>query len=193
MFSWIIDNKTKILKIESWRFTVENVFDEELKIWESIAHDWGCMTVETFDNKTYTFFAMEETFKKTNFWTKNIWDFFNVERSLALWDKIHGHFVSGHVDSTWKVSKIEEIKDGSKIIYFDYNSDNYKYMIPKGSVTINWVSLTIVDLEKNNFSVSLIPLTQEITNLWDLIIWDTVNLEFDLLGKYVTKMVEERE
>lgn len=191
MFSGIIEYKSKILNIENWLFTVEKQFNEDLKIWESIAHDWACMTIDSFTNDNYSFFAMEESFKKTNFWSKIVWDYFNVERSLALWDRLHGHFVSGHVDNIWIVSELKKISDWSLIITIEYNKDFSKYMIPKWSITVNWVSLTIVELESNNFSISLIPLTQSMTNLWDLKKWNKVNLEFDLLWKYVLNLINK--
>ncbi len=188
MFSGIIEQKTKILKINNWLFTVEKKFKEKLKIWESIAHDWACMTIDSFNENTYSFFAMQETFKKTNYWNKSPWDYFNFERSLSLWDRLHWHFVSGHVDTIWTVKSIEKMDDDSLIINIWFDKSFKKYMIPKWSITINWVSLTIVDLEENNFSVSLIPLTQRETNLGDLKLSDIVNLEFDMLWKYVLNL-----
>lgn len=188
MFSWIIEKKAKILKIEGGRYTLENSFPWELIIGQSIAHDGACMTIEKFDDDSYTFFAMEESLKKTNFWSKKEGDFFNVERCLKVWDRIDGHFVTGHIDVVWNVEKIVINDDSSKEIFFSFPEEFDSNMIPKGSITVNGVSLTIVHLESKLFSVSLIPLTQEITNLWLLECGDKVNLEFDMLGKYMLKI-----
>lgn len=188
MFSWIIKNKAKILKIKNWIYTVENIFWKKLNKWISIAHDWACMTIIESDSNKYSFFVMEESIKKTNFWNKKVWDTFNVEWSLKLSDTMDWHFVSWHIDTTWKVIKILENIDLSKYIYIKFDEKYKNLIIEKWSITINWVSLTIVEDWKDFLSVSVIPLTQEITNIWDLKIWDNVNLEFDIFGKYVNKM-----
>lgn len=188
MFSGIIKNKAKILEINNWTYTVENIFWNELKVWVSIAHDWACMTIIKSNKEKYSFFVMEESIKKTNFWNKKVWDTFNVEWSLKLSDTMDWHFVSWHIDTTWEVIKILENSDLSKYIYIKFDEKYKNYIIEKWSITINWVSLTIVEDWNNYLSVSVIPLTQEITNIWDLKIWDKVNLEFDIFGKYVNKI-----
>lgn len=188
MFSGIIQNKARILEVKEWVYTIENIFKEELKQWISIAHDGACMTITESDTEKYSFFVMEESIKKTNFKTKKIWDFFNVERSLKMSDSLDGHFVSGHIDTTGQVSKIIENTDGSKYIYVDFDEQYKNLIIEKWSITINGVSLTVVEDGKNFLSVSIIPLTQKITNIWDLQIWDTVNLEFDIFAKYINKI-----
>ncbi len=187
MFTWIITHQTKILSIKDWVFTVENNFGNTLPLHEgqSIAHDWACMTVTEFDDKKYSFFAMEESFRKTNFWTKKAWDLFNLELCMQAWDRLDGHFVSWHIDTIWTVSDIEMAEDGSKKIWFSYNKERSLNVIKKWSITINWISLTVVDVDDWYLSVWLIPLTQEITNLWTIVIWNQVNLEFDMLWKYV--------
>ncbi len=192
MFTWIIHSKAKILSIDSGNITVENTLGRELEKWESIAHDWACMTVENFDSEKYSFFVMQESFSKTNFSEKQVWDYFNIEESLRLWDKMGWHFVTGHVDSVWTVEKIEKQSDDSLLMYIRYNTEFKDLLIDKWSITINWVSLTVVEADSSTFFVSLIPLTQEITNLWDLKAWDTVNLEFDMLGKYVAKLIPNK-
>jgi len=185
MFSWIIEKKAKILDINNGRITVENNFGSNLNIWQSIAHDWACMTIEKFDDKSYTFFAMQETFNRTNFSVKKVGDYFNTERCLRVWDRLDWHFVSWHIDCTWKVIKIDLQKDSSLIIWIKFNENFSKLVIGKWSITINWVSLTVIKNTENSLEVSLIPLTLDITNLWLLKIWDLVNLEFDMLGKYI--------
>jgi riboflavin synthase len=188
MFSWIIRNKAKILEINNWNYTLENIFKKDLNIWISIAHDWACMTVIKSSPEKYSFFVMEESIKKTNFKNKKVWDYFNIEWSLKMSDTMDGHFVSWHVDTTWKVTKIIKNDDGSKYYYINFSEKYKNLIIEKWSITINWVSLTIVEDWNDYLSVSIIPLTQEITNIWDLEVWDIVNLEFDILGKYINKI-----
>ena len=188
MFSGIIEKKAKILDIENGTYTVENIWNESLQIWQSIAHDWACMTITQSDEKTYSFFVMEESIKKTNFQNKKVWDTFNVEKSLKLSDSLDGHFVSGHIDTTWKITEIIENKDGSIYIHISFDKKFKNLIISKGSITISWVSLTVVEDQENSLSVSIIPLTQEVTNLWDLKEWELVNLEFDILWKYINKI-----
>lgn len=188
MFSWIVKNKAKILEINNWNFTVENIFKKILKVWVSIAHDWACMTITKSDKDKYSFFVMQESLKKTNFWTKKVWNTFNVESSLKLSDTMDWHFVSWHIDTTWKVEKILENSDLSKYIYIKFDEKYKNLIIEKWSITINWVSLTIVEDWNDYLSVSVIHLTQKITNIWDLKVWDTVNLEFDIFWKYINKL-----
>ena len=188
MFSGIIEKKAKILNVENWIYTVENIFKKPLKTWISIAHDWACMTITESTPEKYSFFVMEESIKKTNFKNKKVWDVFNIEWSLKLSDTMDWHFVSGHIDTTWEVTKIIENSDSSKYYHIKFDSKYSNLIIEKWSITINGVSLTIVDDLWDIFSVSIIPLTQKITNIWNLKILDTVNLEFDILAKYINKL-----
>lgn len=185
MFSWIIESKAKILWIESGKFLVENTLHETVTIGQSVAHDGACMTIEKWDEKSYSFFAMEESFKKTNFWKKKIWDFFNVERCLKVGDRIDGHFVSWHIDTTGEIKKVSIEADGSKIITILFPREMRKYLIEKWSIAVNWASLTLFDIKEDSFNISLIPFTQQITNLGNLKESDTVNLEFDMIWKYI--------
>lgn len=187
MFSWIIEKKAKILEINNWNFTIENTFKDPLQIWQSIAHDGACMTLTGLTPEKYTFFAMEESLKLTNFFTKKTWDYFNVERCVKVWDRLDWHIVSGHVDTIWIVKNIKINDDNSWDLDVSYDSNFSKYIVPKWSITINWTSLTIVNDLPWELRVCLIPLTQEITNLWNLKVWDQVNLEFDIIGKYIYK------
>ncbi len=193
MFSWIVKNKAKILSINNWIYTVENIFWNKLKKWISIAHDWACMTITDSDKDKYSFFVMEESIKKTNFGSKSIWDTFNVEWSLKLSDTMDWHFVSWHIDTTWIIEKIIENNDLSKYIYIKFDEKYKNLIIEKWSITINGVSLTIVEDWIDYLSVSVIPLTQEITNIWDLKVWNKVNLEFDIFAKYVNKLLINKE
>ena len=188
MFSWIIKNKAKIVWINKWIFTITNIFKHQLNIWDSIAHDWACMTLTEIDNKKYSFFVMEESMNKTNFSQKQIWDYFNVESSLKLSDSLDWHFVTWHVDTTWIIKDVTINNDNSKVIYVSFDEKYKNLIINKWSITINWVSLTIVEDWKDFLSVSIIPLTQEITNLWLLRAWDIINLEFDMIWKYINKI-----
>jgi len=185
MFTGIIEKKSKILSKEGGRFCVENHFWNDLKIWQSIAHDGACMTLEAFNNETYSFFVMEESLKKTNFSEKKVWEYFNIERCMRASDRVDGHFVSGHIDTTGNVSLVEKLQDNSLIVWVSFPEKFSKYTIKKWSIAINGVSLTLVDKKKWYISVSLIPLTQDWTNLWKLILWESVNIEFDMLGKYI--------
>ncbi len=185
MFTGIIEKKSKILKIEDSRFTVENCFRDELKLGQSVAHDGACMTLEKIKDGSYSFFVMEESFKKLNFHAKRVWEYFNTERSLKADDRIDGHFVSGHIDTTGEIITYERLDDNSLILGVSFAKEHSKYTIEKWSIALNWVSLTIIDVSSWYISVSLIPLTQDWTNLWDLKLWDLINIEFDMLGKYI--------
>lgn len=187
MFSGIIESKAKILKRDGWLFTVENTFKEPLVIGQSIAHDGACMTVTEWDSEKYSFFVMQESLNVTNFQYKKDWEYFNIERCVKVGDRIDGHIVSGHIDTIWEISKLEKWDDGSLQVFVQFDEKYSKYVIPKGSITINGTSLTVVKEWKDFLSVWLIPLTQEVTNLWMLQVWDKVNLEFDLVGKYIFK------
>lgn len=189
MFSWIIEHQARILARNGGEFVIENTFDEPLVIGQSIAHDGACMTLTTWNADSYGFFVMEESLGVTNFWKKSTGDTFNVERSLKLWDRIDGHMVSGHVDTIWEVWMIEVLHDWSKILKILFDKKYNVLIIRKGSITINGVSLTIVEDGDGYLTVSLIPLTQEWTNLGTLEVADTVNLEFDMIAKYAQKIL----
>lgn len=188
MFSGIIQAKAKILEKKWWNFTVENHFSEPLEIGESIAHDGACMTITSWDKDTYSFFVMEESLDKTNLWEKDTNHYFNAERSLKLSDAVNGHLVTGHVDNTGKVLKLVRHDDDSLEIFVSFDSKFKNNIIDKGSVTINGVSLTVCENWDDYLSVSIIPHTQEVTNLGLLEVGNTVNLEFDMIGKYINKI-----
>lgn len=168
MFSGIIESTAKILQITDGHFTVENVFEEPLEIGQSIAHDGACMTIESWNQESYTFFVMEESLKRTNFGAKQVGDTFNVERCVKVGDRIDGHFVTGHIDTTGRLESIESISDGSKIYTVTFPREYTKYLVSKGSISINGVSLTVMSPSSGSLQVSLIPLTQEMTNLCPL-------------------------
>jgi riboflavin synthase len=188
MFSGIIQAKSKIISVENGNFIVENNFWENLEIWESIAHDWTCMTITSFNKDTYSFFTMQESLRLTNFSQKEQWSYFNVERSLKLNDAVNWHFVTGHVDTLWTITKIIKNSDESIEIFTNFPEKFKNNIIDKWSITINWVSLTICENWDDYLSVSIIPHTQDVTNLWLLEVWNNVNLEFDMIWKYINKI-----
>lgn len=184
MFSWIITHTVQLVSKEWWTLTVTNPFWMDLTIGQSIAHDGACMTVTAFDKDTYSFFAMEESLNKTTLWHKAIGEQFNVERCLQLWDRVDGHFVSGHIDTLWSVKALQPGEDGSLHLTVSYDPSFSDYVIYKGSITLNGVSLTVTECWPGTASVWLIPLTQEVTNLWNLKIGNAISIEFDMLWKY---------
>jgi len=189
MFSWIIEYTARILSIQDGIFTLQNPFQEPLKIGQSMAHDGACMTITDITDVTYSFFAMEETLHITNFGTKQVWDFFNVERSLQLSDRLDGHLVSGHIDTVGRVVELTKREDESLILRVQIEALEKKLVITKWSIALNGVSLTIIDITEDTVAVSLIPLTQEWTNLGNLQFGDTLNVEYDMIAKYVVNRV----
>ena len=161
----------------------------ELKVDQSVAHNGICLTVVAIENNTYTVTAILETIQKTNI---GFWDVdtkVNVERCMQLNGRLDGHIVQGHVD-TKGVCKSIENQDGSWKFTFEYSASMH-VTVDKGSITINGVSLTVVDSEHQSFSVCIIPYTFENTNFYQLKIGDYVNLEFDIIGKYVAKLLQK--
>lgn len=191
MFSGIIENTGKANKIQkddtSIRVFIPIPHNWDLKIGESINIDGVCSTVEKITNKEFSVYWMAETLKISGLSGVTPTHMFNLERSLTLQSLIGGHLVSGHVDTTAKLLKISE--DGeSKTLVFKILQKFTTYIIYKGSIAINGVSLTIVTVDKDSFSVSLIPYTLLHTNLGTLKVGDTVNIEVDLVAKYLEKL-----
>ena len=193
MFTWIITHQSNILTIDSGIFTLQKPRDIALHIGQSVAHDGACMTVIDITHETYSFFAMEESFSKTNFWQKKHWDTFNLELCVQASSMLDGHIVTGHIDTTWTVIETNHAPDWSKMIKIQYASVRDKNVIAKGSISLNGVSLTVVDVWSGRCTVWLIPLTQKLTNLWTTTSGDTVNIEFDMLGKYVLNYLKKQE
>ena len=193
MFTGIIEQLATIKKIvkenENLHITFESEFVKELKVDQSVAHNGICLTVVSIENYTYTVTAILETIQKTNI---GFWDIdtkVNVERCMQLNGRLDGHIVQGHVD-TKGVCKSIENQDGSWKFTFEYAAPMH-VTVDKGSITINGVSLTVVDSEHQSFSVCIIPYTFENTNFHQLKIGDFVNLEFDIIGKYVAKLLQK--
>lgn len=190
MFSGIVESMSSLVKTqkegENITFTFECPFTKELKIDQSIAHNGVCLTVVDIDGSKYRVTAIAETLIKSNLGDLQIGDKINVERSMSLDTLLDGHIVQGHVDTTAICKKIEEA-DGSWYFTFEYNSDDIT--VEKGSITVNGVSLTVVNSKFNSFQVAIIPYTYNNTNFHTFKIGTRVNLEFDIIGKYITKLM----
>ena len=173
-------------------FTFKCSFVNELKIDQSVAHNGVCLTVVKIEDDTYTVTAMKETLLRSNLGLLNIGDHVNVERSMLMNGRLDGHIVQGHVDQTAKCIKMEDA-DGSTYFTFEYESDKEMirrgyFTVDKGSVTVNGVSLTVCDPTENTFRVAIIPYTRENTNFCDIQVGTVVNIEFDILGKYIARL-----
>jgi riboflavin synthase len=192
MFTGIIESVgiVKDLKtdLNNLHLTIECSFTNELKIDQSIAHNGVCLTVIHINGNQYTVTAIDETLAKTNLSELKENDFVNLERAMKLGDRLDGHIVQGHVDQT-AVCKHIENELGSWKFTFQYDSSLNNITIEKGSVTVNGVSLTVIDSKKDDFSVAIIPYTYEHTNFKRFEIGTEVNLEFDVIGKYVARLM----
>jgi len=199
MFCGIIETTGIIEDIEADRenriYTIASNIAPELKVDQSLAHDGVCLTVEKVDleKKQYQITAIAETLNKTNLTQKRKKDRVNLERSMSVDSRIDGHFVQGHVDGTGTVEQIED-QDGSWEYFIRFPADFEDLIVSKGSIALNGVSLTVVQSQPKEhiFSVCIIPYTYDVTNISDLKIGDRVNLEFDILGKYVQKILSNR-
>lgn len=190
MFTGIIEQLGVVKDIqkegENIHFTLEADFTRELKIDQSVAHNGCCLTVVNIDNQQYTVTAIQETLNKTNLSSWENGTKVNLERCMIMNGRLDGHIVQGHVD-TVATCIAKENQDGSWKFTFEYNSSDVT--VEKGSITINGTSLTVVDSKEKQFSVHIIPYTYEFTNFHQIEIGSTVNLEFDIIGKYVAKMM----
>ena len=195
MFTGIIEDLGTIEKLQkeggNLNLTISSSITTELKIDQSIAHNGVCLTIVDIDNEKYTVTAIQETLDKTNLGILDKGDRVNLERAMKLGDRLDGHIVQGHVDQTGTcISVIEE--NGSWFYTFEYGSDKDNITIEKGSVTVNGVSLTVVNSKLNEFSVAIIPYTYEHTTFHSIKEGDKVNLEFDVIGKYISRLNELR-
>jgi riboflavin synthase len=195
MFTGIIEEIGIIEKLEkdgrNLHITVSTSITNELKIDQSVAHNGVCLTVINIDGNSYTVTAIQETLDKTNMGLISVNDSVNIERAMKLGDRLDGHIVQGHVDQTAKCVDIKE--DGGSWIYsFKYDKNLNNITIEKGSITINGVSLTVVNSQRDSFSVAIIPYTYNHTTFKNLKVEDSVNLEFDVIGKYVKRLEELR-
>ncbi|MBR1516814.1 MAG: riboflavin synthase [Bacteroidales bacterium] len=197
MFTGIIETTARVVAVEqegsNFHFTLSVDFANELAIDQSMAHDGCCLTIVKIDKerKQYVVTAMDETMQKTNLGTWQVGTEVNVERAMRMDGRFDGHIVQGHVDQTARCTRVEDC-DGSWRYYFDYQySDEQKNItVPKGSITVNGVSLTVVDSKPGHFSVSIIPYTHQITNFHNIKEGTIVNIEFDVFGKYVLRLMD---
>ncbi len=194
MFSGIIEATGRIISIcedqGNKHFTIEAPFTQELRIDQSIAHNGVCLTVVELDAPRYTVTAIRETLIKSNLGTLHEGDLVNLERSMRPDALLDGHIVQGHVDQTACCTAITET-DGSWYYTFQYDSSTGNITVEKGSVAVNGVSLTVVNSQPDSFQVAIIPYTYEHTNFHTFQVGTVVNLEFDIVGKYITKLMQE--
>ncbi|WP_438972392.1 riboflavin synthase [Polaribacter sp.] len=191
MFTGIIETlgtvKNVVKEQENVHLTIESDITSELKVDQSVAHNGVCLTVVDINNNEYTVTAIKETLDKTTIGNLKASSIVNLERAMKLGDRLDGHIVQGHVDETGICTNIKD-ENGSTVYTFEYNSDKNNVTIEKGSITINGISLTVIDATNSGFSVAIIPYTWENTTFKTLQIGDAVNLEFDVIGKYVARL-----
>ena len=195
MFTGIIEDLGTVTKLDkeqdNLHLTVKSAVTHELKIDQSVAHNGICLTVVAIAGDNYTVTAIKETVDKTNIGDLHIGDTINLERAMKLGDRLDGHIVQGHVDQIGTCESVKE-EHGSWLFTFSYDDTLGNVTIEKGSATVNGVSLTVVNSKKNSFSVAIIPYTYEHTNFKHLKKGSKINLEFDVLGKYIQKLYENR-
>lgn len=193
MFTGIIEEVGEISDLVSenanLHIKVKAAISSELKIDQSVAHNGVCLTVVAIEDDLYTVTAIKETLEKTTLGKLAVGDPVNLERGMKLGDRLDGHIVQGHVDQTAICKSVTET-NGSWEYNFEYNPELQNITIEKGSITINGVSLTVVNSKKNEFGVAIIPYTYNNTNFNSLKEGDLVNLEFDVIGKYVKRLKE---
>ena len=191
MFTGIIETLGRVVKIQNDKgnthFTIQTDITNELKVDQSVAHNGVCLTVVEIKEDTYIVTAIKETLDKTNLGTLSENDLVNIERAMKLGDRLDGHIVQGHVDQTAICTQVSE-NDGSWFYTFEYSAEANNITIEKGSITVNGVSLTVVDSKKTQFSVAIIPYTYERTGFSRFKKGTIVNLEFDVIGKYVARL-----
>lgn len=191
MFTGIIESMGVVSALkregDNLHLTISSSLTPELKIDQSVAHNGVCLTVVGIEDGAYTVTAIRETLEKTNLGDWKVGDLINLERGMRLGDRLDGHIVQGHVDQTGICTSVTEA-NGSWYYTFQYDPSLSNITIEKGSITVNGVSLTVVDSKKDSFSVAIIPYTYEHTNFHRLAVGHKVNLEFDVIGKYVARI-----
>ena len=190
MFTGIIESLGKVTNVKADRgnidFTIESEISKELKIDQSVSHNGVCLTVTDKSNNTHTVTAVKETLDKSSLRNFSVDDLINLERAMKLGERLDGHLVQGHVDGVAKCISVS-VNDGSWIYQFEFDVKNEMLLIEKGSICINGVSLTVFDIVKNTFKVTIIPYTYENTSFKKLKEGDIVNIEFDMIGKYLAR------
>lgn len=196
MFSGIVEEMATIVGINKEKgnidFTLQCSFADELKIDQSVAHNGVCLTVVKIDGGTYTVTAMKETLDRSNLSRLEVGDRVNVERSMLMNGRLDGHIVQGHVDCTARCTGMVDAEGSTYFTFeYDYSEDMARrgyFTVDKGSVTVNGVSLTVCTPTRNTFTVAIIPYTREHTNFADMCVGAVVNIEFDILGKYLARL-----
>lgn len=195
MFTGIIEAVGVVERIEengsNIDFTLTCPFTQELKIDQSLAHNGCCLTVVEIKDDQYVVTAINETLEKTNLGKWETGTVVNLERCMKMDGRLDGHIVQGHVDKTGEVVGIEN-KDGSYYITIKYEADGNFVTVSQGSITVNGISLTVANSEDSQFSVAIIPYTWEFTNMQFLKVGDKVNLEFDIIGKYIARLIKKQ-
>ena len=190
MFTGIIESLGKVTNVKVDRgnidFTIESEISNELKIDQSVSHNGVCLTVTETSDNTHTVTAVKETLEKSSLKSFSVNDLINLERAMKLGERLDGHLVQGHVDGVAKCIGVS-INDGSWIYKFEFDIKNEMLLIEKGSICINGVSLTVFDISENTFKVTIIPYTHENTSFKKLKEGDMVNIEFDMVGKYLAR------
>ncbi|KAB7730377.1 riboflavin synthase [Rudanella paleaurantiibacter] len=193
MFTGIVETTGRVAAIQAegtnLTFTIESSLTHELKVDQSVSHNGVCLTVTSVSGDAYTVTAVDETLKKTNLGGLQVGHRVNLERCMPANGRFDGHIVQGHVDQVGRCTNVQDM-DGSWLFDFEYDADdNGNVTVEKGSICINGVSLTVFNSEANSFRVTIIPYTFEHTTFRDLRAGDRVNLEFDIVGKYIKKML----
>ncbi len=192
MFTGIIEELGEVTELvqdkDNLHITVKSELSKELKIDQSLAHNGVCLTVVQLGDDTHTITAIKETIDKSNIGNLRIGSKVNLERAMVLGARLDGHIVQGHVDQTAVCTEVKEL-EGSWLYTFSYDNSYNNLTIEKGSITVNGVSLTVVNSKPESFSVAIIPYTYENTNFHQINVNDTINLEFDVIGKYVARLL----
>ncbi len=190
MFTGIIESLGKITDVKFDRgnidFIIESDISKELKVDQSVSHNGVCLTVTEINNNTHTVTAVKETLDKSTLKNFSADDLINLERAMKLGERLDGHLVQGHVDGVAKCISVL-VNDGSWVYKFEFDASNEMLVIEKGSICINGVSLTVFDISENTFKVTIIPYTYENTSFKTLKKGDIVNIEFDMIGKYLAR------
>ena len=193
MFTGIIENMAEVVDVKPNKNNLDITFKSdllsELKVDQSISHNGVCLTVADISNETYLVNVVKETIDKSNFDSISVGDMVNVERSMMLNDRLDGHIVQGHVDQIAECVSIDE-QGGSYVMTFKYKKSE-NITVEKGSICVNGISLTVCNSKENTFSVAIIPYTWDNTNLKNIKVGDTVNLEFDIVGKCIAKLLSK--
>jgi len=194
MFTGIIEELGEVVELQQEKdnlhITVKSKISSELKIDQSLAHNGVCLTVVGLGDETHTITAISETLEKSNLGNLQIGSKLNLERATKIGSRLDGHIVQGHVDQIGTCTRVEEL-EGSWVFSFAYDPTYNNITIEKGSITVNGVSLTVVNSKENAFSVAIIPYTFDNTNFHQIKPQSTVNLEFDVIGKYVARLLQK--